>query len=58
MQVYVLMESRFGSEMEVAGVFATRGAAAEAVLDILEEFGDNGASPPIFKVLPFEVCDG
>jgi hypothetical protein len=54
MKVYVLMESRFGGDMEVAGVFASRGAAGEAVLDVMEELKGCSADPA-FKVLPFEV---
>jgi hypothetical protein len=37
MKVYVLLESKFGGPLELAGVYATRGAAGEAVIDAIQE---------------------
>lgn len=42
MKVYVLLESKYGGEMQFAGVYATRGAAGEAVIDTIAEM--NGCT--------------
>ena len=36
MKVYVLLESKYGGPLELAGVYATRSAAGEAVIDSIQ----------------------
>jgi hypothetical protein len=40
MKVFVLLESKRGREMQVAGVYATRSAAGEAVINSAQELGE------------------
>jgi len=44
MKVYVLLASKFGSDLKFAGVYATRGAAGEAVIDAIQEIQGLGCT--------------